>query len=103
MDSENEGGQDEEQNVQDGEEEDQFEQMFEMKTKDVWQSGGPKRNETIRELIKCFGSMIKSIPMEYAIPDNKGRYRQEDLTYVKLLDASKYVVKAKRYDILFYL
>lgn len=35
-------------------------------------------------------------PKEYAIPDHRGRYRQEDLVYRKLLNASKYVIRAKR-------
>lgn len=86
--------------IEDGEVEDddeeQIEQMFDARNKDVWSTSGPKKNECIRELIKYFGSMLKAVPMEYAIPDNRGRYRPEDMEYSKLLDSSKYVVKAKR-------
>lgn len=61
------------------------------------ESGTAKRNETIRELIKCFGSMVRSHTNQSALPDHKGRFHQKDMTYTKLFDASKYVVRAKRY------
>lgn len=71
--------------------------LLDVRPKDVWSTAGPKKNEVVRELIKCFGSMIESHPKEYAIPDHNGRFKPEDLVFEKLLDAPKYVAKAKRY------
>ncbi len=65
--------------------------------KDCWKNKGRLRDEVIRDLIKCFASMVQSSPIEYAICDNRGRFRQEDLKFTKLLDASKYIIRAKRY------
>lgn len=76
---------------------DEFEKMLDVRRKDIWNSGGLKKDETVRELIKCFGSMIESHPKEYAIPDHSGKFKTEDMVYTKLLDAAKYVTKAKRY------
>lgn len=81
--------------VEDDDEE-EIEKMFESRNKDVWSAAGVKKSEVIRELMKHFGSMVKGIPHEHAIPDNSGRYREEDKTFHKLLDASKHVVKAKK-------
>ena len=90
----------EEEAVEDGHNEDddeeQIEQMFDARNQNVWSTAGVKKNECIRELVQYFGSMVKAVPMEYAIPDNRGRYKPEDLEYSKLLDSSKYVVRAKR-------
>lgn len=55
-----------------------------------------KKNEVIRVLIKCFSSMVRSDISPTAIPDHKGRFLQKDMTYTKLFDASKYVIRAKR-------
>jgi hypothetical protein len=77
---------------------DEFETILDMRPKDVWSSAGAKKNEVVRELIKCFGSMVESHAKEYAIQDMKGRYKAEDLVYEKLLDAPRYVAKAKRYS-----
>ena len=64
---------------------------------DIWQNAKNSKikNEIIRELIRCFGSMISTQPKEYSIPDNKGKFKSEDMTCCKLLDASRYVVRAK--------
>lgn len=75
---------------------DEFEAMLDVRPKDTWSTAGAKKNEVVRELIKCFGSMIESHAKEYALPDNKGRYKSDDLVFEKLLDAPKYVAKAKR-------
>lgn len=63
---------------------------------DTWQVGGARKDVVIRILVQCFASMVESLPREDAIPDFKGRYRSEDLVHVKLLDANKQVVKAKK-------
>lgn len=39
--------------------------------------------------------MVSSSPKQYALPNSSGKYRLEDMEYSKLLDASKYVVRAK--------
>ena len=39
--------------------------------------------------------MVSSSPKQYALPNSSGKYRLDDLEYSKLLDASKYVVRAK--------
>lgn len=83
--------------VNDAEEEDQFNRMFDMNSRDVWSSQGPKKDIVINDLIKSFSSMIKSVPRKDAEPDMKGRYRPEDYEHTKLLDASRHVNKAKRY------
>jgi hypothetical protein len=75
---------------------DEFDTMLDVRPKDTWSSAGAKKNEVVRELIKCFGSMVESHAKEYAIPDIKGRFKADDLVYEKLLDAPKYVAKAKR-------
>lgn len=75
---------------------DEFETMLDIRPKDTWAANSAKKNEVVRELIKCFGSMVESHAREYAIPDIKGRFKPDDLVYVKLLDAPKYVAKAKR-------
>jgi hypothetical protein len=80
----------------DAEENDEFETMLDVRPKDVWVSAGAKKNEVVRELIKCFGSMVESHAREFALQDHKGRFKTDDLVYEKLLDAPKYVAKAKR-------
>ena len=76
--------------------EDEFETMLDVRPKDVWNGGGARKNEVVRELIKCFGSMVESHAKNYALPDHTGRYKMEDTIFEKLLDAPKYVSKAKR-------
>ena len=39
--------------------------------------------------------MVSSSPKKFALPNSSGKYRIVDLEYSKLLDASKYVVRAK--------
>ena len=56
-----------------------------------------QKNEAIRVLIKCFSSMVRSDISPTAIPDHKGRFQQKYMTFTKLLDASKFVVRAKRW------
>lgn len=77
-------------------EDDQFEAMLNNTRKDVWKDNLSQKNEIVRELIKCFGSMVESHAKEYAIPDHMGRFRPEDKNYEKLLDAPKFVTRAKR-------
>ncbi|RYH15606.1 hypothetical protein EON65_31515 [archaeon] len=76
--------------------EDQFEATLAAKGNNIWSAGGVRKDIAIRVLVNCFGSMVESMPQENAIPDNKGRYRSEDLVYTKLLDAARQVSKAKR-------
>ena len=78
--------------------EDQFEAALHARTTNTWMNGGVKKDVVIRGLIQCFGSMIESFPSPDSIPDYRGRYRHEDMMHHKLLDASKQVVKAKRYE-----
>ena len=77
--------------------EDEFENMLGVRAKNIWVDQGAKKNEVMQELIKCFGSMVESHPMEYALPDHTGRFKPEDMIFEKLLDAPKYVAKAKRF------
>ena len=83
------------------EEGDELEVLFDARPKDIWQTNNAKKNEVVRELIKCFGSMVESHAKEYAIPDHTGRFKSEDMVFEKLLDAPKYVAQAKRYGRLF--
>lgn len=76
--------------------EDQYEAAAITRGNRIWQQGGPAKDIAIRMLLQCFGSMVESIPNEDAIPDHRGRYRPEDMSHKKLLDASKQVVKAKQ-------
>jgi hypothetical protein len=79
------------------EDQDEFENIvLDIKNSNVWTESGLRKNKTLRELIKCFGCMVKATPKPYSIPDHNGRYRPDDMSYEKLLDASKYVTKAKR-------
>lgn len=80
----------------DEENEEDFEVIMNLRQKDVWKAAGPKKNEVVRELIKCFGSMVESHVLPFSIPDHNGRYKAEDMQFSKLLDASKYVARAKR-------
>jgi hypothetical protein len=81
----------------DDDNEEELEEVLHFRPKETWNSGGAKKNEVVRELIKCFGSMVESRPKEYALPDHTGRYKPADMVFEKLLDAAKYVAKAKRY------
>jgi hypothetical protein len=81
--------------------EDQFEAALASRGTNTWKTGGVKKDIAIRGLIQCFGSMIESFPSEDALPDHRGRYRFEEMIHKKLLDASKQVLKAKRYKLLF--
>jgi hypothetical protein len=77
--------------------EDQFEAALSSQgLRNTWMEGGVKKDIVIRVLIQCFASMVESEVKQDAVPDHKGRYRQEDMIYHKLLDASKQVVKAKK-------
>ena len=76
--------------------EDQFEATLAAKGNNTWSAGGVRKDIAIRVLVNCFSSMVEFMPREGAIPDNKGRYRNEDLVYTKLLDAAKQVSKAKK-------
>lgn len=87
----------EEEDNEDNNEQDLDAQFFSVGRADTWKVGGPKKDIAIRGLIQCFGSMIESIPSASALPDHQGRYRFEDMTHRKLLDASKQVLRAKRY------
>jgi hypothetical protein len=80
----------------DADNEQELEAMLEAKPKDTWASEGGKRDEVVRELIRCFGSMVESREKEYALADHNGRFKMEDMQYEKLLDAPKYVARAKR-------
>ena len=80
------------------EQEDEFEQMLGMNAKkDIWKDNLSQKNEVVRELIKCFASMVEFRVKEFSIADHKGKYRTEDKVYEKLLDAPKFVTRAKRY------
>jgi len=82
------------------EQEDEFEQMLGMNAKrDIWKDNLSQKNEVVRELIKCFASMVEFRVKEFSLADHKGKYRTEDKVYEKLLDAPKFVTRAKRYFI----
>lgn len=49
----------------------------------------------IKKLVLSFSSMIEAIPKQNAVADHRGRYKEEDLEYVRLLDASRHVIRAK--------
>jgi hypothetical protein len=76
--------------------EDQLESAYQQGRSNVWFASGPQKNAAIRILIQCFGSMVEAVAKDGAVPDHRGRYRQEDMQFHKLLDAAKQVVKAKR-------
>lgn len=80
----------------------QFEAAFSMGRADTWKVGGAKKDIAIRGLIQCFGSMIESFPSSNALPDHNGRYRAEDMIHRKLLDASKQVLRAKRFLVILF-
>lgn len=82
-------------------EEDQFEAAMGIRNVDTWSAGGVKKDIVIRILVQCFASMVESTPREGSIPDFKGRFKPEDMEYHKLLDASRQVVKAKKYVLLY--
>lgn len=65
------------------------------KRNNSWVEGGAKKGAVLQDLIRFFGSMVESFPKEYAIPDHQGRYKPEDLEHVKLMDASRCIIKAK--------
>ena len=46
------------------EDDDQFENITTARTSNVWSSGGHKRNIIVRKLIKCFSSMVDSVPRD---------------------------------------
>lgn len=86
-----------EREFEDDDNEDPFVNAGSSRNRNAWISGGIEKNEIVRELIKYFSCMIESSPKLYAIPDHNGRYKPEDMKYEKLLDASKYVLRARRY------
>eukprot|EP01038_Epipyxis_sp_PR26KG_P006066 gene6066-8351_t len=90
----------EEDEVEELQNDDQFEQqMFKAinnQTRDTWAQGGPRKNEVLRELIKCFGSLVQSSPKGNTLPDHRGRFAADDLEYTKLINAGKYVNKARK-------
>jgi hypothetical protein len=75
--------------------EDQIEAAMFARGSSTWATGGVPKDIAIRVLIQCFGSMVQSIPRDDALPDHRGRFRQEDMVHHKLLDAAKQVVRAK--------
>lgn len=98
LEREVEEGGDEDENYHEEEDAMQANIMNSGRSVDVWINGGTKKAEVLRELIKSFSSLIQSRPKEGAMLDYRGKYRVEDMEYMKLMDASKYVIRAKRYS-----
>lgn len=78
--------------------EDEFDRALGMSANktNTWKDNLAKKNEVVKDLIKFFSSMVESHAKEYAIADHRGKYKAEDKIYTKLLDAPKFVTRAKR-------
>lgn len=46
----------------------------------------------VTRLIEYFGRLVQWEPQEGAIPDNRGKYREEDKIYSKLIKSTKTVI-----------